>query len=155
MKAAIQGLGEVPTTVELVLKEERPDVMYILCSDYQLKHVASDVGRSQPNETVVKAAAREAGAKLVIKKCDVFDPSSVGEALGGILEEIRDADEIIVNYSGGSAIVKLILGMVGVVLSRLVRTKIVYAIEYPEGVRVVEDHTEPLREVYRRLYEFV
>jgi hypothetical protein len=55
------------------------------------------------------------------------------------------------NYAGGSADVKSVLGMTGVVLSRPMRTKIVCAIEYPGNVRMVEDRTEALRKIFRRL----
>ncbi len=85
MKIAVQGLGEIPTTIKLVLEKEKPDVTYILCSDYQLGYIASHAGYTEPNETVIKAAAEEIGAKLIFKKCDVFDPKSICEAIGQIL----------------------------------------------------------------------
>ncbi len=154
MKVAIQGLGEVPTTVKLVLKEEKPDVMYVICSAYQLGYIATNAGYRAPNETVVKAAAKEAGTKLVIRRCNVFDIEAIGEVLGKILKEVKGADEIIVNYAGGSACLKVVLGITGVVLSRLVRTRVLYAIEYPNDVKIVEDHTQALKEIFKRLYEF-
>jgi len=155
MKVAVQGLGEVPTTVKLVLKEEKPDIMYVICSDHQLKHVASNAGYGESNEAVVRAAARETGTKLVIMKCNVFDIEAIGETLGNILQEIKGADEIIVNYAGGSACLKAVLAITGVVLSRLVRTKVLYAIEYPNDVKIVEDHTQALKAIFKRLYEFL
>lgn len=39
MKIAIQGLGEVPNPVKLVLEEEKPDKSYVIASDYQLDYV--------------------------------------------------------------------------------------------------------------------
>ncbi len=155
MKVAIQGLGEVPTTVKLVLEKEKPDIMYVICSAYQLGYIATNAGYTEPNEMVVKAAAKEAGTKLVIKKCNVFDVEAIGEVLGEILQEIKGADEIIVNYTGGSACLKVVLGVTGVVLSRLMRTKVLYAIGYPNDVKIVEDHTQALNEIFKRLYEFL
>lgn len=84
MKIAISGLGEVPTTVKLVLENEKPDVMYLICSDYQLEHVATYAGYERPNETVVRAAAKEAGTKLVIRKCDVLDLEATCDVVGKI-----------------------------------------------------------------------
>ena len=155
MKIVISGLGEVPTTVKLVLDEEKPDVTYLICSDYQLEHVATYAGYEQPNETMVRAAAKRVGTKLVIKKCDVFDLEATCDAVGEILQQISMDDEIVINYAGGSAGVKLILGMTGVVLSKFMRAKIVYAIEYPGGLRIVEDQTKVLGNIFKRLYELV
>lgn len=64
-------------------------------------------------------------------------------------------DEVVINYAGGSAGVKLILGMTGVVLSKLMRAKIVYTIGYPGGLKIVEDQTKVLGNIFKRLYEFV
>jgi hypothetical protein len=155
MKVAIQGLGEVPTTVKLVLEKEKPDIMYVICSDYQLGVIATNAGYTERNEAVVRAAAKEAGTKLVIKRCNVFDVEEIGDVLGEILQEIKGADEIIVNYAGGSACLKVMLGITGVVLSRLMRARLLYAIEYPNDVKIVEDHTQALKEIFKQLYEFL
>lgn len=138
-----------------MLKEEKPDIMYVICSDHQLNHIASNVGYTKSNEAVVRVAAREAGTKLVIRKCNVFDIEAIGEALGKILQEIKGADEVFVNYAGGSACLKVVLAITGVVLSRMVRTKVLYAIEYPDDVKIIEDHTQALKEIYQRLYKFL
>lgn len=54
MKVLVQGLGEVPATIELALEKERPDVTYVVCSEYQLKKIASAAGYTEPNESVIR-----------------------------------------------------------------------------------------------------
>lgn len=44
MRIASQGLGEVPTTILPVLEKEKPEISHILCSEYQLNHVAKEAG---------------------------------------------------------------------------------------------------------------
>jgi len=152
MKVAIQGLGEVPTTVILVFEREKPDVSYVICSEYQLKHVAKDLNYVKSNEQVIREAAEKAGVEIVFKTCDVFDPSAVGECLGDILNKLNPKeDEVIVNYTGGTAVVRLILGTLGVVLSTVMKSKVIYAIKYPRGVDVSADHTEALKDIFERL----
>jgi len=152
MKVAIQGLGEVPTTVTLVFEREKPDVSYIICSDYQLKHVAKDLNYTKNNEQVIKEAAEKAGIELVFKTCDVFDPSAVGECMGDILNKLNPKeDEVIVNYTGGTAVVRLLLGTMGVVLSTVMKVKVIYAIKYPRGVDLSVDHTDALKDIFQRL----
>jgi hypothetical protein len=155
MKIAVQGLGEVPTTIKLVLEKEKPNVTYILCSDYQLGYVASHAGYTESNEAVIRKAAEKVGARLVFKKCDVFDPKSICESIGQILREVKPkSDEVVVNYTGGTAVVRLLLGTTGVVLSKLMQTRVVYAIQYPNGVRISDDHTEALRDVFKQICKF-
>lgn len=149
MKVAIQGLGEVPTTIEIVLKKEKPDVTYIVTSDYQLNLVAPHAGYKVSNKEVVERAAREVKAKVKFKKCDPFDPESVGKTIREILEEIDlKKDEVVVNYTGGSSLVRLLLGATGVVLPTVMKAKVLYAIKYPEGTEIMADHTGILREIF-------
>lgn len=63
----IQGLGEVPSTIEFALEKEKPDVIYILCSEFQAKSVASAAGYKEPNEAVIKKAAEKVNAKVIFK----------------------------------------------------------------------------------------
>ncbi|MBS3815703.1 MAG: hypothetical protein KGY45_03980 [Hadesarchaea archaeon] len=154
MKIAIQGLGEVPTPVELVLDKEKPDKSYIVASEYQLNYVCERQGHEESNEEVIKAAAKEAGTELEIRKCDAFDLDEITDTVADILEEIsEEADEVLVNYTGGSANVRVILGLTGIVLTRVCPTKIMYAINYPEGPDVMDNQAEKLRDIYLRLNE--
>ncbi len=148
MKVLIQGLGEVPATIELALKMEKPKVTYIICSDYQLNYIARARGYSKPNEKVIRKAARKVRAKVVFQRCNVFDPASIGEALREVLEQIDPyKDEVIINYAGGSAPVRLFLGVLGVELARITtKTKILYAIHYPKGMKIAVNQTEKLQE---------
>ena len=88
MKVAIQGLGEVPTTIELVLEKEKPDVTYILTSDFQLKYVAAHAGYKKANEVVIKKIGEKTGTKIVFKECDCFNPRSIAETITEILQGI-------------------------------------------------------------------
>jgi len=152
MKIAIQGLGEIPTTVELVIEREMPDVSYIICSDYQLKYIAKRAGYGKPNEQVIKESVRKGKTKVVFEKCNVFDPASVWEAIANILKGIDPKnDEVIVNYTGGSAVVRLLLGTLGVMLLTMMKGRILYAIRYPKGVELTTNHTEELKDIFRKL----
>lgn len=106
----------------------------------------------EPNKEVVKAAAEAAGTELVIKKCDPFDLDEITDTIAGILEEISDeADEVLVNYTGGSANLRVVLGFTGVTLTRLCPTKIIYAVGYPSGPKTVTNNAEKLKDIYRKL----
>jgi hypothetical protein len=148
MKVAIQGLGEVPATVELVLKREKPDLTYIVCSDFQLKHIAAQAGYNKTNERVLKDVAKKMGTKVIFCKCDVFNPKFVSKIIRQILQKIDiKKDEIIVNYTGGSSVVRLLLGTIGIMLAGFARVKLIYAIQYPKGIKIETNQTEVLKEV--------
>jgi hypothetical protein len=151
LKVALQGLGEVPTPAKLTLEREKPDIMYVICSDYQLKLVASAAGYKESNESVIRKAAKKVKAKLVFEKCDTFDPRAVGATIGKVLTHVEKDDRIIVNYTGGSAVVRLLLGAVGVALTMFMKTKIIYSIDYPGGIKVAADHTKALKDIFREL----
>ena len=67
MKVLIQSLGEVPATIELALEKEKPDITYIISSDYQLKDIASKHGYKKSNEEVIKSAAKRWALRLFFK----------------------------------------------------------------------------------------
>jgi hypothetical protein len=147
MKVLIQGLGETPTPIEFALKKERPNVTYIICSEYQLRHVCP--GYTKSNWNVVTEAARKVNTKLIFKRCDVFDPKSIRNCLLDVLRKVDPSrDELVFNYTSGSAPVRLFLGVLGVQFSKFNKnTKVMYSIEYEkEGVEVLEDHTAKLNE---------
>jgi len=155
MKVAIQGLGDVPASVEFVLERERPDVTYILCSDNQLKHVAFSAGYTRPNELVIAEVAKRAGTKVMYERCDPFDPRSITEAVRRILGRVKRRDEVIVNYASGSAAMRLILGLAGVSLLAQRPAKVVYAIKYRDGFEITADHTQALREIFEEFAKFL
>ncbi|MDI6884089.1 MAG: hypothetical protein QMD00_02970 [Hadesarchaea archaeon] len=94
MKVLIQGLGEAPAAIEHALKQEKPDVTYILCSDYQLNYIYRERGYSKPNRQVVQEVARKVRTKVIFRRCNVFDPESISKAIRGILEEIEFLDNV-------------------------------------------------------------
>jgi len=149
VKVAIQGLGEVPATIELVLEKERPDVTYILASDFQLKYVASHAGYKKANEAVIKEVGKRTGTKVVFKECDCFNPKSVAGTITDVLQEIEvERDEIIINYTGGTAVVRLLLGATGFMLSGFANVRLLYAIRYPKGPSITSDQTDVIKEVF-------
>lgn len=154
MKVLIQSLGEVPATIELALEKEKPDITYIICSDYQLKNVASAAGYKKSNEVVIKKAAERTGAKVVFQVCDTLEPKSISKAIGEVIEQIKPDDDVAINYTGGTAGVKLLLGATAVVLSRILPIRIIYSVRYKGGIEVFKDQTEELREIFKKLYEF-
>ena len=55
------------------------------------------------------------------------------------------------NYTGGSAVVRLLLGTLGVMLLTMMKGRILYAIRYPKGVELTSNHTEELKDIFRKL----
>jgi hypothetical protein len=151
MKVLIQGLGEVPATVEFAIEKERPDVTYIFCSEFQTRAIATGHGYKQPNKTVIEKTARRFKTKVVWQLCDVFDIRSIGGALVRTFEKIKRTDEVLVNYTGGAASVRLLLGVGAILLSRKMPVKIIYAIRYKSGTEIYLNQTESLKEVFKRL----
>jgi hypothetical protein len=154
LKVLIQGLGEVPATVEFALEKERPDVTYILCNEYIMNHVPSSGGYTEPSKVVVERVARRTNTELRWQLCDIFDVKSVGEAIANVFREIKPTDEVIINYTGGAASVKLLLGASAVVLSRIMPVRIIYSLRYKDGTEIFKDQTEELKAIFKRLYEF-
>ena len=154
MRVLIQSLGEVPATIEFALEKEKPDITYIVCSDYQLKKVASAAKYKRSNEDVIKKAAKKAGTKVVFQVCNTLEPKSISKAIGEVIKQIKPEDRVTINYTGGSAGVKLLLGATAVVLSRILPIRIIYSVRYKEGIEVFKDQTEELREIFKQLYEF-
>lgn len=149
-KIAIQGLGEDPTAVNVVLKTVKPELTYILCSDFQLENIAKDAGYDEPSQAVIEKAAEKTNTKVVFKKCNVFDPKSVSEVMGEIIREIKPEDEVNINYSEGTATVKLVLGATAAVLLKFMQNvRILYA-----DAAALLDHTEALKGLFKLLYEF-
>jgi hypothetical protein len=154
LKVLIQSLGEVPATIEFALEEERPDITYIICSDYQLKSIAKAADYKKSNEAVIKEAAKKTGAKVEFKLCDTLEPKSISKAIGEVIEQIKPGDDVTINYTGGTAGVKLLLGATAVVLSRILPIRIIYSVKYKGGIEVFKDQTEELREIFKQLYDF-
>jgi hypothetical protein len=154
MKVLIQGLGEIPATVIFAIEKEKPDITYILCSKYQMELVASKFGYTKKNQDVVEKAAKKTNTKVVFQKCNVFEPKSIGVAMGEIIRRIKPGDDIVINYTGGAAGVKLLLGVSAVVLSKFLPIRIIYALKYKGGLERYVDQTKELTEMFRNLYEF-
>jgi len=154
VKVLIQSLGEVPATIELALEKEKPDITYIICSDYQMKNVASSAGYKRSNEEVIKNAAEKTGTKVVFQMCDTLEPKSISKAIGDVIKQIKPEDQVTINYTGGSAGVKLLLGATAVVLSRILPIRIIYSVRYRKGIEVFKVQTDELREIFKQLYDF-
>jgi len=154
VKVLIQSLGEVPATIELALEKEKPDITYIICSDYQMKNVASSAGYKKSNEEVIKNAAEKTGTKVIFQICDTLEPKSISKAIGDVIKQIKPEDQVTINYTGGSAGVKLLLGATAVVLSRILPIRIIYSVRYRKGIEVFKVQTDELREIFKQLYDF-
>ena len=154
MKVLIQSLGEVPATIEFALEEERPDITYVICSDYQLKNIAKVANYKISNEAVIKEAAKKTGTKVVFKLCNTLEPKSISKAISEVIEQIKPGDDVTINYTGGTAGVKLLLGATAVVLSRILPIRIIYSVKYKGGIEIFKDQTEELREIFQQLYNF-
>jgi hypothetical protein len=154
VKVLIQSLGEVPATIELALEKEKPDITYIISSDYQLKEVASQHGYKKCNEEVIKKAAEKTGTKVVFQICDTLEPKSISEAIGKVIKQIKPDDDVTINYTGGTAGVKLLLGATAVVLSKILPLRIIYSVRYKGGIEIFKDQTDELRDIFKQLYDF-
>jgi hypothetical protein len=154
MKVLIQGLGEIPATVVFAIEKEKPGITYILCSKYQMELVASSAGYTKKNKDVIEKAAKKTNTKVVFQECDVFEPKSVGEAIGKVIKSIAPGDEIVINHTGGAANVKLLLGASAIVLSKFLPIKIIYALRYKGGLEKYVDQTKELTEIFKNLYDF-
>ena len=119
-----------------------------------MKSVASSAGYTEPNEVVIKKAAEKHGTKVIFQKCDTFSPKSISAAIGEVIKKISPKDEVVINYTGGAAGVKLLLGATAVILSRILPIRIIYALRYHDGIELYKDQTEELREIFKQLYEF-
>lgn len=155
MKVLIQGLGEVPATVEFAIERERPDVTYIVCSKYQRTHIPRKHGYSSSNEIIIKKKAKKVRAKVQFQECDTFDPRAVSESLAEIMKQLGPEDELIINYTGGTAVVRLLLGAMAIALLDTFPTKIVYSVRYKGGVEKFDDQTEELQGIFKQLREFL
>lgn len=149
---AIQGLGDHPAPLLLLLENEQPDISYVITSEYSYDHVDEEGGFDEPSSEVVKKAGEENDTEIVFKKCDIFDPEDIGKVMGEILGEVGGDDKVTINYTAGSATIKLILGAAAVALSRILENlKIIYAIRYPDGEEEYRDQTEKLQTLFGNL----
>lgn len=155
MKVLIQGLGEVPATIELALEEEKPDITHIICSQYQASYVARRAGYREPNRRVIEKAAKKANVEVKFHICDTFNPRAVSDTFGEIVREIQPGDKIVINYTGGTALVRLLLGALGVYLSGAFPAKVVYSVRYTKGIKKFADQTEELKSIFKQLQELL
>ena len=155
MRVAILTLGFHPRPLEHIILTKKPQVCYIVTSQEGLRYTASEHGYKKPNSVVLQDAARKVRCKINTLRCDPFDPESIGDAIGQIMEKIKSTDEITINYSGGTQAMSLVLGSVAIILSRVMPIKVFYSTKAPGGKEKILDHTESLKELFRRLYEIV
>ncbi|KXB04897.1 hypothetical protein AKJ35_00640 [candidate division MSBL1 archaeon SCGC-AAA833F18] len=155
-KIAIQGIGEHPAPVIFVIEKEEPDVSYVLTSDYSYDHVDGEGGFDKSSGEAIADAAEKIGTEVKFMKCDTFDPEEIGEKIGEILGGLDPDDEVIINYTAGSATIKIILGATAVAISRFMENlRIVYAIKYPDGTEKYLDQTEALGKLFTQLNQAV
>jgi hypothetical protein len=156
MKIAIMTLGLHPRPLEHVIETYKPESAYVVASKEGLEYIAEEHGYKKPNEVILRDAAKRARCKLQLYRCDPFDPESISDVLGKILPKIDMDDEVIINYSGGTQAMSLVLGAVAVVLSRIMSVKVLYSTRLlPTGKEKIFDHTKPLADLFRRLYEIL
>lgn len=154
VKILIQSLGEVPATIEFAIEKEKPDVTHIICSEDLMKNIPSIAGYTESSQIVIERAAKKCGTKVVWEKCDIFDMRSVGDAIGKVVKEINPKDDVVINYTGGAASVKLLLGASAMALSKHVPIRIIYALRYKGGTEVFKDQTAELKTIFKQLYKF-
>lgn len=155
MKIAILTLGFHPRPLEHIILTKRPRTCHVITSKEGLRYVASEQGYTKPNFVVLKESARRARCKLHFHRCDPFDIESIGDALGKILKRVNSDDEVMINYSGGTHAMSLVLGSVAVVLTRIMPVRVLYSTHVPSGEEKIFDHTQALKNLFHKLYEFM
>jgi len=85
----------------------------------------------------------------------IFDPASMCATIAEVVRELKPTHDVVVNYTGGAANVKLFLGTTAVALSSFLRVKIIYALRYEDRIEVYKNQTEELKSIFKRLYEFL
>lgn len=155
MKIGIFALGLHPKPLELLMEKRKFDICHIIASKDGLSYVAKEHGYTIPNSQVLKKAASRGKTKIKIYECDPFDPESISDAIGQIIEQIKMEDEVAINYSSGTQVMSLILGSVAIVLSRIMPVRILYSTRPVSGKEQILDHTKALKDLFSRLYEIV
>jgi hypothetical protein len=153
MKVAILTLGFHPRPLEHILLTQKPNECHLIASDEGLRHIASDHGYTKRNSVVLKSAAKRVRCRLKIYRCDPFDPESIGDALSRIIKKIDLDDDVMINYSGGTQAMSLVLGSVAIILSRMMPVKVLYSTRAPGGKEKIYDHTKVLKKIFKKLYE--
>jgi hypothetical protein len=153
MKVAILTLGFHPRPIEHILLSKKPHECHLIASEDGLRYTASEHGYTEQNSVVLKSVAKKVGCKLNIYRCDPFDPESIGDALSKIIKKIDLEDDLMINYSGGTQAMSLVLGSVAVILSRMMPVKVLYSTRMPGGKEKIYDHTRVLKEIFKKLYE--
>lgn len=154
-KVAILTLGFHPRPLEHIIAVKKPNICYVVSSDSGLKYIANEHGYTKPNMAVIKDAAKKARCKAEVYICDPFDPESIGDSIGKVLELLKPNDQVMINYSGGTQAMSLVMGSVAIVLSRIMKIQILYSTKAPGGKEILLDHSEKLRELFHKLYEIV
>jgi hypothetical protein len=155
LKVAILTLGFHPRPLEHVITTQKPDACHVITSPEGLHYVASEHGYKKTNAQVLRDATKRARCKLKIHFCDPFDPDSIGDAVGTVLARLKPRDKVIINYSGGTQAMSLVLGSIAVVLSEFVPVKLLYSTRLPRGKEKIFDHTKGLNNLFRKLHEIV
>jgi hypothetical protein len=155
MKVAILALGFHPRPLEHILLSQKPNECHLIASDDGLRHIASEHGYTKQNSVVLKSVAKRVRCKLNVYRCDLFNPESIGDALGKILKKIDLDDDVTINYSGGTQAMSLVLGSVAVILSNIMPVRILYSTRALGGKENIYDHTKMLKELFRKLDEIV
>ncbi|MFW6015894.1 MAG: hypothetical protein ACOCRK_05610 [bacterium] len=153
----LTGLGNTPKPIIYAIKqgdilgeEFEPlrfyDKIYIFCSEYQRNKIAERVGYEKSNEEVIRDFVNksEGDVDLHFIDCDVFSPLNVYYNVETIITpEINKRNEVVVNYSAGSAIVRNVLGIMGMYCKeKYDNIYTVYTISYKEDIKVARDHSE-------------
>lgn len=154
-KIAILTLGLNPRPICHLMSKRKPQECHVVASLEGLRFVAREHSYTKTNLAVIREASKRTGCKLYLYKCDPFDPESIGDAIGKILARVRIDDELTINYSGGTQAMSLVLGSVALVLSRIMPVRVLYSTMLPNGKEKVLDHTQVLKDLFRRLYKLV
>lgn len=152
-KVTILTLGFHPRALEFVILRKKPKVCYVIASGESLGHIDQSQGYKTSNLRVLKSAARKVNAKLEVYTCDPFDPESIGDALGKVLERLKPDDQVLINYSSGTQAMSLVLGSLAIVLSRIMPVEVLYSTKTEDGKEKIYNHTKVLKELFHKLYE--
>lgn len=153
-KVLITGLGSYPAASAHAMREENPDEVYVICSEWQRNHIAENAGYKQRNEDVIREVANDVNTTVRFLECDIFEPESVEEMITDVIDKkMEENKDIIISYASGSAVTRLTLGVISIFASKSYDDiKLIYAIKYEdEGPVINTDHTENYNNLFKRL----
>ncbi|MFW6007797.1 MAG: hypothetical protein ACOCP8_00920 [archaeon] len=151
-KVLFTGLGSTPEPVIEAISQENYKEVFIFCSEYQMEHISEKTNHSQNNEDVIRESVAGDKINLSFITCDVFTPENIFDIIFDVIQEkISEEKSIIINYSAGSAPVRLVLTLISLYGSKKYEDiDLKYIINY-EDLNVSSSHLNEYKSIINKL----